>query len=288
MSLGSRLNQQVDNPFYGIVNEGILAAPRVAYGQLLRPYPQFTDIIPLYSSGSSSTYHALQATVTKRLSYGFQFDAAYTWSKWMDNGMNHQNSYDVSASRSLSDLDIAHRLVMSWIYEMPFGRGRRFGANASGPVNWLLGGWQFNGIATFQSGTPLQITANNTAGIFNTKTRANNNGQSGKKEGPVHERLNAYFDKAVFSQPAAFTFGNVSERLPDIRNDGIRNFDLSVFKEFAPVERVRIQFRAEFLNAFNTPRFGSPNTSVTSSSFGVITSQANNPRQTQFGLKLLW
>jgi hypothetical protein len=92
----------------------------------------------------------------------------------------------------------------------------------------------------------------------------------------------------VFSQPAPFTFGNLSPRVSDLRNDGMRNFDLSMFKEFSPLERVRIQFRAEFLNAFNTPRFGSPNTSVTSSSFGTITGQANSPRQTQFGLKFLW
>ncbi len=102
------------------------------------------------------------------------------------------------------------------------------------------------------------------------------------------DRLNRYFDTSVFSQPAPFTFGTVSERLPDIRSDGVRNFDLSVFKQFAPIEKLRIQFRAELLNAFNTPRFGSPTVSVTSSSFGIISSQANSPRQTQFGLKLLW
>jgi len=288
MALGSRLNQLVDNPFYGIVNNGVLAAPQVSYAQLLRPYPQFTDIIPLYSSGSSSTYHSLQVTVSKRLSRGLQFDSAYTWAKGIDNGMNHQDSYNIRADRALIDIDIAQRLVMSWIYELPFGRGRYFGSNSSGVVNWLLGGWQFNGIATFQTGTPLQITASNTAGIFNAKTRPNNNGRSGKKSGPVHERLDSYFDESVFSQPAAFTFGNLGERLPDIRNDGIRNFDLSIFKEFAPTERFTVQFRAEFLNAFNTPRFGSPNTSVTSGSFGDITSQANDPRQTQFGLKVLW
>jgi len=227
-------------------------------------------------------------TVSKRLSRGLQFDSAYTWAKGIDNGMNHQDSYNIRADRALIDIDIAQRLVMSWIYELPFGRGRYFGSNSSGVVNWLLGGWQFNGIATFQTGTPLQITASNTAGIFNAKTRPNNNGRSGKKSGPVHERLDSYFDESVFSQPAAFTFGNLGERLPDIRNDGIRNFDLSIFKEFAPTERFTVQFRAEFLNAFNTPRFGSPNTSVTSGSFGDITSQANDPRQTQFGLKVLW
>jgi hypothetical protein len=289
MALGSRLNEQVANPFFGIVNNGVLVSQRVSRAQLLRPYPQFTDIIPLYSSGSSSTYHALQVTATKRLSAGLQFEGSYTWAKNLDEGLSHQNSYAVHDSYGLADIDIAHRFVMSYVYELPFGRGRRFGGNVSGPVNWLLGGWQFNGITVLQSGTPLAITANNTAGLFNPVTRANNNGTSGKKSGPVDQRLDAYFDKSVFSQPAAFTFGNLSPRVPDLRNDGIRNFDLSLFKEFGlRGDRMRVQFRAEWLNAFNTPRFGSPNTGVTSSSFGAVTTQANAPRQTQFGLKLYW
>jgi len=98
---------------------------------------------------------------------------------------------------------------------------------------------------------------------------------------PVDRRLGRYFDTSVFSQPPPFTFGNLAERLPDIRNDGQRNFDLSVIKEFRPVEKLRAEFRLELLNAFNTPRFGTPNTSVTSSSFGVITTQVNTPRQIQ-------
>jgi hypothetical protein len=184
---------------------------------------------------------------------------------------------------------VAHRVVLSYIYELPFGRHRRFGANAPTALNWLLGGWQFNGITMLQTGTPLAISANNTAGLFAVKTRANNNVTSGKLDGSVDSRLNRYFDTSVFSQPSPFTFGTVGERLPDIRSDGVRNFDLSLFKEFSTLrERLRVQFRAEALNAFNTPRFGSPNTSVTSSSFGIISSQANTPRQTQFGLKFLW
>jgi Carboxypeptidase regulatory-like domain/TonB dependent receptor len=288
MALGSKLNDLVDNPFYGLVNNGVLASAKVARSQLLRPFPQFTTINPLFSSGASSTYHSLQVSANKRLSQGVQFQAAFTWAKGLDNGQSYQDSYNVNGERGLVDIDIAKRLVASFVYELPFGRGRHFGKNASSAVNWLLGGWQFNGITTFQTGTPIAISATNTTGIFTEAIRANNNGTSGRLDGPVDQRLNAYFDKTVFSQPAPFTFGNLSPRVSDIRNDGIRNFDLSMFKDFSPLERVRIQFRAEFLNAFNTPRFGGPNTTVTSSSFGIITSQANSPRQTQFGLKFLW
>ncbi len=288
MALGSALNQLVDNPFFGIVNNGVLIGRQVSRAQLLRPYPQFTDIIPLFSSGASSNYHALQVTFSKRLSQGMLIESNYTWAKNIDEGENHQDSYNILGDRALAGIDLAHRFVASYLYEFPFGRGRKFGANAPRIVDALIGGWQVNGITTFISGTPLSLSANNTAGIFNPTTRPNNNGKSGKLSGPVHERLGKYFDTLVFSQPAAFSFGNLTATLPDIRNDGIRNFDLSLFKVFAPVERLRVQFRVEALNAFNTPRFGSPNTGVTSSTFGVISSQANSPRQLQFGLKLLW
>lgn len=287
LSLGSQLNQQVDNPFFGQGAGGFFNSPRIARGQLLRPFPQFTTLTPLYSSGNSSNYHALQLSFNKRLSNGMLIDGNYTWAKNIEEGLNHQDSYDIRSSRALASIDIAHRFVVSYLYELPFGKGRKFGNDASGVLNAIIGGWQFNGITTFQTGTPLSISANNTAGLFNPLTRPNTNGKDPKLSGPVHDRLNKYFDTSAYSQPAPFTFGNVGASV-NIRNDGIRNFDLSLFKEFRPVERMAVQFRVEALNAFNTPRFGSPNTSVTSTTFGQITAQANAPRQLQFGLKLLW
>ncbi len=288
LALGSQLNQLVDNPFFGKISSGALAAQKVSRGQLLRPFPQFAAIGIVNVAGASSSYHSWQSTISKRFSKGLTFEGSYTWSKLIENGTSHQNSYDILASRGLSDLDIAHRLVFSWVYQLPFGRGRQFGSGVNRLTDTLLGGWQVNGFANFQNGTPLSISASNTAGLFGSNTRPNNNGTSAKLSGKVDERLNAYFDRSVFSQPAPFTFGNLGVRLPDVRNDGVRNFDISLFKDFKIVERLRVQLRSEFLNAFNTPRFGSPNTSVTSSSFGVISSQANAPRQIQFGLKILW
>lgn len=175
-----------------------------------------------------------------------------------------------------------------FLSEPPFGRNRALLSDLSGPLEMLLGGWQVNGIATYQTGTPLIISANNTSGLFARRTLPNNNGQSGAKSGPVQDRLDAYFDTSVFSQPAPFTFGNHSLYSPDIRSDATRNWDLSLFKEFRIRERVTTQFRAEAFNAFNTVRFGNPSTSVTASNFGVVASQANSPRQIQFGLKFLF
>ncbi len=288
MALGSKLNELVPNPFYGLVTSGALAATQISRAQLLRPYPQFTSIIPLYSSGSSSTYHALQTSFTKRYSRGMQLEGSYSWSKTLDNGMRHQDSTYVRASRAVADFDVTQRFVVSYIYEMPFGRGRRFGSSSPRAVNWVLGNWQLNGITTVQSGTPLQFSASNVAGVFNQQQWANNNGNSGLLSGDIHTRLNKYFDTSAFSQPAAFTLGNMGPRDNRLRTPGVANWDVSMFKEFLPTERIRVQFRAEFLNAFNRVQFSGPNTSPTSTNFGVITAQANSPRQTQFGLKVLF
>ncbi|MCP5116435.1 MAG: hypothetical protein GY953_36860, partial [bacterium] len=259
-------------------NNGVHLSPKISRAQLLRPYPQFTTIVPLYNAGASSIYHSWQNSLKKRLSHGVQFEGSYTWAKHIDTNRRHQNTYDVAASRALSENNIAHRFVMGTVYELPFGRGRQFGADASGISQALLGGWQVNGIITYQTGTPLRLTASNTSGVFGYMTVPSNNGRSGKKTGPVQERLGEYFDTSVFSQPAPFTFGNHSVFSPDIRSDGITNWDLSFFKEFRITEKMQTQFRAEFFNAFNTPRFGNPQTRVTSSSFGRITSQGNAPR----------
>ena len=288
MSLGSQLNQQVPNPFFGIVNNGVLTQPTVARGQLLRPYPQFTDVIPLYWTGSKSGYNALQMTGRKRLSQGLMFEGSYTYAQAREIGMSHQDSYNLDASWALASYDIKHRFVISYLYELPFGRNRRFASGASTFVNAIIGGWQFNGITTLQSGTPLSITANNTAGIFGARTQPNNNGNDPRLSGPVEDRLNRYFDTAVYSQPAAFTFGNEPVFSPVLRTPPVRNFDLSFFKNFEVRSGITAQFRVEALNAFNTVQFSGPNTSVTSTSFGVITGQANGPRQLQFGLKVLW
>jgi hypothetical protein len=288
MSLGSQLNQQVPNPFFGIVNNGVLTQRTVSRAQLLRPYPQFTDVIPLYSSGAKSRYHALQMTGRKRMSRGLMFEGSYTFANTREIGMSHQNSYDIEASWALASYDIRHRFVISYLYELPFGRNRRFASDASGLLDAIIGGWQFNGITTLQTGTPLAITANNTAGIFGARTQPNSTGADPRLDGPVRDRLDRYFDTSVYSQPAAFTFGNEPNFSPFLRGHSVRNFDLSVFKNFMVHQRVTAQFRVEALNAFNRVQFSNPNTSVTSSSFGVISGQANAPRQLQFGLKFLW
>ena len=295
LSLGSQLNQLVANPFYGKVTTGVLAASQVTVGQLLRPYPQFTSVVPLFESGANSGFNSLQIRTRKRFSHGLQFEGSYVWSKVIDEGSNNENSYNTRMTRSVASINIPHRFIMSYVYELPFGHGRHFGANAAKGVNWALGGWQVNGITTLQSGTPLSISASNVTGLSNPNAAASNlpeyancNGQNAVLSGDIHNRLNQFFNTAAFSQPAPFTFGTCSAYLAGVHGPRVSSTDLSLFKDFFPHEHVRVQFRAEFFNAFNHVIFSNPNTSVTSTSFGTISSQANSPRQVQFGLKLLF
>lgn len=288
MALGSQLNQLVPNPFFGIVNSGVLVSSQISRAQSLRPFPQFTSIVPLQNTGSTSLYNALQISVNRRMHGGLMLAGSYAYSKAEEEGESHQNSYDIKASRSVASYDIPHRFVLSALYEIPVGRGRKFWGSAPALVDGVLGGWQINGVVTLQSGTPLTVGANNTAGLFNPVTRANWNGEDPRLDTKREDRLQKWFDTSKFSQPAAFTFGNAGATFPLLRTDSVRNLDLSLFKHFAVAGRVRLQARIEAFNALNYVQFGGPNMSVTSSSFGVVSSQANAARQLQFGIKALW
>src|SRR5439155_10038314 len=121
IALANRPSATFHNPFYVPNGPGFFGTKTVARNQLLRPYPQFTDVFPLFSSGSSSTYHALQVTLKKRLSKGLLFEGSYTWSKSMDNGEGgFQDSNAIRLSRAVTDLDVPHRFILNYVYELPF------------------------------------------------------------------------------------------------------------------------------------------------------------------------
>ena len=297
LQLGDALLERVDNPFFGVIDIGALSNPTVPRSFLMRTYPQFTRVGKSYPSGGHSIYHSFQLKVQKRFSDGLSLLLAYTNSKLIDTwsgifsagtGSNTQNVYDNAADRSVSGNDISQRFVLSYIYDLPFGRGKRFGGDWNRALDAVLGGWQVNGITTLATGFPLRLTAANSAQAGNGYLRPNNNGQSGELSGPVVDRLEEYFDTSVFSQPEPFTFGNTGRYLPGIRRPMTKNWDFSVFKNFALTEALRLQCRGEFFNFTNTPQFAAPNMAVNNRNFGRITGQANTPRQIQFGLKLLW
>ena len=295
--LSNRLQQATPNPFFGLITSGPLATATVPFGSLASAFPQYTSVAAQFPSGSTSVYHSFQVKVEKRYSAGLSLLLSYTAGKLIDDnsiiavvGSNAspQNIYDRRGERSVSADDVSQVLSLSYVYELPFGRGRRFGTGWKRLTNSLLGGWQINGITAFQTGLPLAITAQNNSGAGNAAERPNNKGQSAKLDGAVETRLNKYFDTSVFSAPAPFTFGNTGRVLPDVRTPGPRNFDCSLFKNFAIHERLSAQFRAEAFNVRNSPQFGRPNSNQNNNQFGVISSQANSPRQLQFGLKLLF
>ena len=176
--------------------------------------------------------------------------------------------------------------MISGNYELPFGRNKPFLATAPKAVDFVLGGWQLNGIATFQTGVPLKISnGGNNTNLGSPGQRPNNNGKSAKLDNPTMDR---YFDTSVFSQAPNFTFGNVGRTLPDVRTPSQNNLDASIFKRFHATERATFEFRAEAFNATNHPIWGNPGLDVTnSSSFGVITSKSGS-RVMQLALKMLF
>ncbi len=300
LALGNQLQQSVSNPFYGIIKTGPEANRTVPLSYLVAPYPQFDVLYGSYPTGGYSIYHALQLKVEKRFSHGLNFLASYTAQKSIDdfsiiqnvgNGPDNnvnQNIYDNKAERGVSSNDISQRLVISGIYQIPIGRGRWLGRNWNRGVNAFLGGWQMNGIASYQTGFPLTLLTQDTCNCGNHAERPNNNGQNPALSGPISARLNEYFNTSVFSQPAPFTFGNTGRTLPNVRGPGLQNIDFSLFKNFQPVEKLTIEFRAEAFNILNQVVFGMPNENLASNQFGVISSQANTPREIQLALKLIF
>ena len=276
------------NPFYGAITTGALAAPTTSRGQLLRLYPQFTSVLPLFLSGGDDQYDGLQIRLDKRFSSGFQLQSSYAWARNFDNGTNHQNSFDPLADYAVSPQDIRQRFIASYIYALPIGRGRALGSHMSPLADVAFGGWEINGITTLQTGTPLQVTAANTSGLGNPVEYANWSGVDAALHTDIHTRLAHSFNTSNFSQPDPFTLGTSPAYLNDLRAPGLNSTDLSFFKEFGAAERLRLQFRAEAFNVFNHVQFGSPDLGVNDTSFGAITTQANSPRQLQFGLKLLF
>ena len=295
LALGAALQQLVPNPFFGIVtNPGVLRSEQVARGQLLRPYPHFGNLTVFNPAAGASTYHGFSVKAERRFAAGLGFLASYTTSKNISDGpatigpaAEHQNAYNRRADRSLVEEDIAQRFTSSVTWELPIGKGRKLGVGWSKALDALAGGWQLNALASMQTGAPLLITNSpNTARALGGTQRPNSTGISAAMQGSVQSRLNGYLNREAFSAPALYSYGNVSRVLPDVRGPRASNIDLSIFKIFALRESLRLQFRAEMFNATNTPVFGLPNGGFGTANFGVISSQANRPRQVQLALRL--
>jgi hypothetical protein len=279
LALRAALNELVPNPFYGLIERGALSGPTVARRQLLLPFPQYTAVNRTGPSLGNSIYHAFTLRVEQRFSRDVSVLASYTLAKQIDDfedpfGAAPLDRENLRLERSVSSFDTPQRLVVSYVYEFPFGRNKRLGRNWHGILEALGGGWSLAGITTLQSGPPVAVSR-----------PAVNLGRSAKITNPTIDR---WFDTTVFGLAEPFTFGNVGRRLPDVRSHGLKTFDFALAKSFRLTERVSLKFRAEAFNAFNTPQFATPSGAVGTAAFGRVSSQLNRPRSVQFGLQLYW
>ncbi|MGA7524192.1 MAG: hypothetical protein WBW84_17195 [Acidobacteriaceae bacterium] len=197
---------------------------------------------------------------------------------------------NLPAEKSLSSDDARQRLVISYIYDLPFGRGMRFLSGAHGLMNQVLGGWGVGGVTTLMTGFPLGFTtAQNLTNSSGGGSRPNYvPGCNKNLSGGATQRLGEWFNAACFVQPAPFTFGDESRNDPTLRAPGVANWDASAYKTFPFTRRenVNMQFRAEAFNLFNRVQFGYPGLQQGASNFGIVSSQLNNPRLLQFSLRL--
>ena len=252
--------------------------------------PTLADVNWAVSDGLAS-YHALQLSAQKRLTHGLNGLASYTWGHSVDtvgqsfgggaDGPLPQDPLNRFASRGSSPFDIRHRLTFAWNYALPFGEGRKF-LNGGGPAENVLGGWQVNGINTFQTGLPFTPTLNTTTINTGTGQRPDRIGD-GKLSDPTVDK---WFDTSAFVTPAQFTYGNSGRNI--LYGPGRVNFDFSLFKEFRVTEGKRLQFRAEIFNVFNTPQFDLPNAAIGAANAGTITAIVGTPRQIQLGAKFVF
>jgi hypothetical protein len=261
---------------------------------LLRPYPQFGNLTVFNPAAAASTYHGFSVKGERRFAAGVGFLASYTFSKNISDSpatigplAGHQDAFNRRADRSVVEEDIPHRLVATAVWELPIGRSKRLGKGWNRVLDSFLGGWQVNGSFVRQSGAPLVLNNNpNTTRALGGTQRPNSKGFSAEKDGSVQSRLNEYLNPLAFLAPDPFTYGNVGRALGDVRGPRSSNLDMSLFKNFQVNERARLQCRAEWFNASNTPIFGLPNTAFGSAAFGTISNQQNDPRQIQLALRL--
>jgi hypothetical protein len=295
LALGTAaLNANVTNPFAGRLPGTSLNGATIAEQQYLAPYPEFllNGITENFRPIGKSSYNAAQFVVTKRLSYGLSFSAAYTISKQIDQ-TNFANPQDVRLERVIAAWDIPQNLQINFLYQLPFGTGKPWGANLAKPLKYAVSGWEFSTLTRLQEGMPMSFPSGAApTGInpalpnpsytrwFNTCTQLANGSLQNCQPN----------DQVAWTIRQPNTLQLWSSRLSSVRLPGIHNVDISVIKHNRIGERFDLLFRTDFINAFNSPQFFSgPVTTVTSGNFGRISGamdQSNLPRFIQFSLKL--
>lgn len=268
------------NPFYGLIpaSAGTLGSKTFPLYQLLAKNPNYPVTTNMAVAGvGHNTYHSAQFSLERRFANDFSILSSYTWSKLMAHSNYMNPGFSDAFENMVADIDRTQRLVINGIYNLPVGKGKRFAINST-ILDHVIGGWQLSGVGAFQPGAPIKTNSNTVA--------------TGQSIFTSDRNVDKWFNPGAFAvqQGIAQPFGQrtLTQYLSQFRNQGIANYDISVNKSFQLAERFRLQFRSEFFNVFNRTQFASPNVNVTSATYGKVTSQANIPRQIQFGLKLVY
>jgi hypothetical protein len=315
--LHADINAQASNP--ACAGQPTVAPPYLGFSgtvaQALRPFPQYSsaqvDSVTMSDPFGDYTYHALQVQAQKRFSHGFTLLANYTWSKtltnadaeyptqsaWNGNGTSGAlNTYNLKVEKALSQYDTPQRVVLSYSYELPLGRGKQF-ADRGGVVNALVGGWKVAGVQSYQSGTPLSVTSPNwDSGIFAGPQA--NLGASARPDIVPGQNFDGYhgggwkwgqslrLNPSAFVPAPNFSFGNAPRALT-VREFASHNEDLNFSKQIPMyTDRLKAVFRMEFFNAFNRPgQFTGFNTQVGTPGFGQASNRQNGPRSIQANLR---
>ncbi len=255
------------------------------------PYPAFQSAI-LYSSDAGwARFNGLSFRAEKRYSDGFFFLGNYQISKSTDNGSGEIEAndtafaWDLNADEGPARYDQRHRAAISGGYELPFGRGKRW-LSGGGPATYLLGDWQVQGIVRLGSGFPFTVTSTNVCqcGSFvpqRVNFASGRESDAGKLENPTPT---LWFDSTAYNVPAAGTQGTAGRNT--VRGPGTQRVDFSVSKRF-PIDKARVEFRWEVFNLFNHANFGTPDSNISNSTVGTITT-ADDGRNMQFGLRFVW
>jgi hypothetical protein len=304
LALGAALQQQVPNPFFGTGVGFNPGSATITRAQSLRPFPQFGNILMRQSTLGKNQYHAGILKFEKRMSNGWGGRINYTYSKLMDNQFgesnsfsntngNAQNIYDLEAEYSIGLLDVPHKIVLSPIFELPFGEGKRWAQ--SGAAAWILGDWTVSSIISFESGFPIS-TAMNTNGLGNAffpMQRPNLTGAELETSGEREQRLyftgatpGVWLTPAGLADPGLYTLGSAPRTLSDVRTPHRNNWDFVAAKDFRFGGSVRGQLKAEVLNITNTVKTIGPNTNLGAAAFGRVLSQRGFMRLTQLMFRL--
>jgi hypothetical protein len=267
----------------------------------LRPQPYIYGLNGTASFGYGN-YAGLTAKLEKRFSAGLQFMGAYTYGHALANsgttlsgsvGYGEPDNTNYAKGYSSAPWDIRHNFVANFVYDIPFGSGKKFGSGLSKPASAVLGNWQINGILTLHTGNPFTLRSNGCVGIWASCFPNLVSGQNPNAAPSGGRSPNLWFNTAAvvpisaLASPANITQGNLG--LQSNWAPPAKTLDFSVFKDFPFTERWRLQFRFEGLNIFNTPQFGYPDNNAQDTNFGVVTSTlAGTERHIQFSLRLMF